>query len=148
MSFITFIIFLLRTLILTLFSWTIENNNNGTSLVVQWLRLHAPNARGLGSIPGLGTRSLMPQEYFLFYFIYFYFILFYLFFIQQVLISHQFYTHQCIHVNPNLPIHHTTTTPATFPPWCPYICSLHLCLYFCPANRFICTIFLGSTYMR
>ena len=77
MSFITFIIFLLRTLILTLFSWTIENNNNGTSLVVQWLRLHAPNARGLGSIPGLGTRSLMPQEYFLFYFIYFYFILFY-----------------------------------------------------------------------
>ena len=26
---------------------------------------------------------------------------FILFFIQQVLISHQFYTHQCIHVNPN-----------------------------------------------
>ena len=24
------------------------------------------------------------------------------------LISHPFYTHQCIHVNPNLPIHHTT----------------------------------------
>ena len=37
-----------------------------------------------------------------FYFIYF--------FIQQVLISHQFYTHQCIHVHPNCPIHHTTTT--------------------------------------
>ena len=34
----------------------------------------------------------------------------------------------------------------TFPPWCPYVCSLHLCLYFCPANWFICTIFLGSTY--
>ena len=32
------------------------------------------------------------------------------FFIQQVLISHPFYTHQCIHVNPNLPIHPTTTT--------------------------------------
>ncbi|TEA38361.1 hypothetical protein DBR06_SOUSAS110229, partial [Sousa chinensis] len=31
------------------------------SLVVQWLRLHAPNARDLGSIPGLGTRSHMPQ---------------------------------------------------------------------------------------
>ena len=29
----------------------------GTSLVVQWLRLHAPNAGGLGSIPGQGTRS-------------------------------------------------------------------------------------------
>ncbi|TEA40834.1 hypothetical protein DBR06_SOUSAS19710043, partial [Sousa chinensis] len=31
------------------------------SLVVQWLRLHAPNAGGLGSIPGQGTRSPMPQ---------------------------------------------------------------------------------------
>ena len=26
----------------------------GTSLVVQWLRLHAPNSGGLGSIPGQG----------------------------------------------------------------------------------------------
>ena len=33
----------------------------GTSLVVQWLRLHAPNAEGQGSIPGQGTRSHMPQ---------------------------------------------------------------------------------------
>ena len=31
----------------------------GTSLVVQWLRLHAPNAGGLDSIPGQGTRSHM-----------------------------------------------------------------------------------------
>ena len=30
--------------------------------------------------------------------------------------------------------------PRHFPRWCPYVCSLHLCLYFCPANRFICTI--------
>ncbi|TEA31888.1 hypothetical protein DBR06_SOUSAS8310129, partial [Sousa chinensis] len=29
------------------------------SLVVQWLRLHAPNAGGPGSIPGQGTRSHM-----------------------------------------------------------------------------------------
>ena len=29
----------------------------GTSLVVQWLRLHAPDAGGLGSIPVQGTRS-------------------------------------------------------------------------------------------
>ena len=33
----------------------------GTSLVVQWLRLCAPNAGGPGSIPGHGTRSHMPQ---------------------------------------------------------------------------------------
>ena len=29
--------------------------------MVQWLRLHAPNAGGLGSIPGQGTRSHMLQ---------------------------------------------------------------------------------------
>ena len=34
---------------------------SGTSLVVQWLRLHAPNAEVLGSIPVQGTRSLTPQ---------------------------------------------------------------------------------------
>ena len=34
---------------------------SGTSLVVQWLRLHAPNAGAQGSIPGQGTRSHMPQ---------------------------------------------------------------------------------------
>ncbi|TEA37109.1 hypothetical protein DBR06_SOUSAS210279, partial [Sousa chinensis] len=27
----------------------------------QWLRLHAPNAGGPGSIPSQGTRSLVPQ---------------------------------------------------------------------------------------
>ena len=31
----------------------------GTSLVVQWLRLRAPNAGGPGSIPGQETRSHM-----------------------------------------------------------------------------------------
>ena len=31
------------------------------SLVVQWLRLHAPNAEGRGLIPGQGTRFHMPQ---------------------------------------------------------------------------------------
>ena len=33
----------------------------GTSLVVQWLRLCAPNAGGLGLIPGQRTRSHMLQ---------------------------------------------------------------------------------------
>ena len=28
----------------------------GTSLVAQWLRFHAPNAGGTGSIPGWGTK--------------------------------------------------------------------------------------------
>ena len=35
---------------------------SGTSLVVQWLRLCAPNAVGVGSIPGQGTRSHMDKE--------------------------------------------------------------------------------------
>ena len=33
----------------------------GTSLVVQWLKLHSPNAGGPDSIPGQGIRSHMPQ---------------------------------------------------------------------------------------
>ena len=33
----------------------------GTSLVVQWLRFHAPNAGDPGSIPGQGNRSHMLQ---------------------------------------------------------------------------------------
>ena len=34
------------------------------------------------------------------------------------------------------------------PPLCPQNCSLHLCLYSCPANRFIGTIFPDSIYMH
>ena len=33
----------------------------GTSLVVQWVSLHTPNAGDLGLIPGRGTRSSMQQ---------------------------------------------------------------------------------------
>ena len=32
-----------------------------TSLVIQWLRLCAPNAGNPDSIPGQGTRSCLPQ---------------------------------------------------------------------------------------
>ena len=37
----------------------LKNFQGGTSLVVQWLRLCIPKARGPGSIPGHGTRSHM-----------------------------------------------------------------------------------------
>ena len=33
----------------------------GTSLVVQWLRIHNPNAGGLGSIPGQGIKAHIPR---------------------------------------------------------------------------------------
>ena len=38
-----------------------EVENSGTSLVVQWLRLYAPNAGNVGSTPGQGARSHMPD---------------------------------------------------------------------------------------
>ena len=41
----------------------------------------------------------------------------------------------------SIPISQFIPPLPAFPPWCPYICSLHLCLYFCLANRFICTIY-------
>ena len=36
-------------------------DDQGTSLVVQWLRLRASSAGGLGSFPNQGTRPHMPQ---------------------------------------------------------------------------------------
>ena len=39
--------------------WIQKQDLFGTSLVVQWLRLHATNAGGVGLIPGQGTRSCM-----------------------------------------------------------------------------------------
>ena len=62
--------------------------------------------------PNINLTSTTCKTLYLFIFLNFIY-----FFIQQVLISHPFYTHQCIHVNPNLSIHHTTTpTPRCFPP--------------------------------
>ena len=56
-----------------------------------------------------------------------------------------------ISVYMSIPIAQFSTPPSPphrgFLPWCPYVCSLQLCHNFCPANWFICTIFLGSTYM-
>ena len=46
---------------LSLFYPLLRNSILRTSLVVQWLRLRAPNARSLGSIPGQRTRPHMPQ---------------------------------------------------------------------------------------
>ena len=40
---------------------TIQNAKARTPLVVQWLRLRSLNSGGIGSNPGQGTRSHMPQ---------------------------------------------------------------------------------------
>ena len=64
MNFVYSIVFLLSVL-----SWTsyvsitrklVRNASSEISLVVPWLRLHAPNAGGLGSTPDEGTRSHTP----------------------------------------------------------------------------------------
>ena len=39
-----------------------KNSCEGTSLVVQWLWLHAANAGGVGSIPGWGTKIPHPMR--------------------------------------------------------------------------------------
>ena len=58
---------------------------------------------------------------------------------QQLATSYLFYTWWCIYVSSTLPV---------CPPFpslqCPLVHSLHLCLYSCPANRLVCTIFLDS----
>ena len=41
----------------------------------------------------------------------------------------------------NLPIHPTLPSPLGI-----HVCSLHLCLYFCFANKVTCIIFLDSIY--
>ena len=51
----------MQDLSLSVIFWALEIKFVGTSLVVQWLRLRAPNAGGLGSIPGQGIRSRMLQ---------------------------------------------------------------------------------------
>ena len=51
-----------NTLFYTVNTTNDKNMFQGTSLVVQWVRLHAPNAGGPGSIPGQEMRSAcMPQ---------------------------------------------------------------------------------------
>ena len=51
----------------------------------------------------------------------------FLFFI--FLVSHKFYTHQCIHVNPNRPIQHTTIpTPPRFSPLGVHTFVLYICV--------------------
>ena len=52
------------------------------------------------------------------------------------------------HGSINMSILISQFNPLPSPTLCPHICSLHLHLYSCPAYRFICTIFLDSTYMH
>ena len=68
--------------------------------------------------------SILPKIYFSFLFF---------FFNQSSILYTSLYT--CQSQLPNS-AHHNPLPTSVFPPWCPYVCSLHLCLNFCPANRF------------
>ena len=98
-------------------------------------RLHMRLISFLGGKKGL---DIWPQSSKFFFVCLFYFI-----------ISHPFYTHQCIHVNPNLPVHHTTTpTSRRFPPLVSirlFSTSVSQFLLCKPVHQYH---FLGSTYMR
>ena len=74
----------------------------------------------------------------IFFFFLNFWILFY-FFIQQLLVSHPFYTHQCIPVNPNLPIHHTTPHPTSQPPHpCRFPPLVSIRLFSASVSQFLC----------
>ena len=45
------------------YSSSLRIQPNGTSLVVQWLRFHLPNAEGAGSFPGWGAKILRVHTY-------------------------------------------------------------------------------------
>ena len=47
--------------IISLQGSAMQNPNEGTSLVVRWIRLCTPNAGAMGLIPDQETRSCMPQ---------------------------------------------------------------------------------------
>ena len=65
-----------------------------------------------------------------------------LFFIQQVLISYLFYTHQCIHVNPNLPIHtNPHPTPSSFSPLGVHTFVLYICVSISASHTGSCVPF-------
>ena len=57
--------------------------------------------------------------------------------VQQILISYlfnmQYYV--CLPQSPNSSHH------SLYPPWFPYVCSLCMCLYFCPVGKIISTPF-------
>ena len=57
--------------------------------------------------------------------------------------SRLFHTWQCIY---SVLLSHFIPSSSLSTP-CPSVHSLHLHLYSCPTNRFICTIFLDSIYM-
>ena len=50
-----------KTIIVTIQSQSTIENNRKDFPVIQWLRLHTPNAGGLGSIPSQGTRFHMTH---------------------------------------------------------------------------------------
>ena len=66
--------------------------------------------------------------------------------VSQFVPTSLFYTWNCIYANPSLPIcPNLPSSPCACQ--CPHIHSLCLCFYSCPGNRFICIIFLNSTYV-
>ena len=73
---------------------------------------------------------------------FFFFLIFEFFFLHSRFLLVIHFIHISVYMS--IPISQFITPPppptTAFPPWCPYVCSLHLCLNFYPANRFKCHI--------
>ena len=82
------------------------NGDNNSTYLLELRGLTALMYKVFGMVPEF-SRLFLGGFFFEFYFI--------LFFIQHVLISYRFYTRWCVYVNPNLPIHPTTTNHAPSP---------------------------------
>ena len=48
---------------LCVFNHNLKSEKMRTSLAIQWFKNHASNARGIGSIPGWGTKILYAMWY-------------------------------------------------------------------------------------
>ena len=94
------------------------------SMIVQQLVVIAVLSQvGERAHPSTPPSSLFDDTFFL------NFILFIFLYSRFLLVIH------FIHISVYMSIPISQFNPlATFPPWCPYVCSLHLCLNFCPAN--------------
>ena len=72
---------------------------------------------------------MLTSFYLFIYLLLLYYYFFNVYFFIYFLIGHPFYTHQCIHVNPNRPIHHTTTpTPLPLSPLGVHTFVLYICI--------------------
>ena len=70
---------------------------------------------------------------------YFFFELYFIYLLYSRFLLVIYFIHISVYMS--IPISQFIPPPsAAFPPWCPYVCSLHLCLYFC-VQALLCLLY-------